>query len=255
MQTGGGGWVGRDGDLLSSASISWNPTSLGVGCSISLSDGEDETLLPRDKAGKPWKLPAESYSATWKEMLKSSTPFRKKREACALASCISNTKWKLLWDTCLCSKEPAEMMYAWVLSNAGIWHVENSYKTNGPDLCSVLGKAWTWQAGVPGAAPGWARSCPLPAAVLQGTHQLQHLAAVPAFCHGGWGERVAFSLSPSQTAYWWRAACWSTCPCGAGIWKSRDCCWMQGGLEAFSIGSACRNRLEVQGIVLILQEL
>lgn len=92
MQTGGGGWVGRDRDLLSSASISWNPTSLGVGCSISLSDGEDETLLPRDKAGKPWKLPAESYSATWKEMLKSSTPFRKKREARALASCISNTK-------------------------------------------------------------------------------------------------------------------------------------------------------------------
>lgn len=35
----------------------------------------------------------------------------------------------------------------------------------------------------------------------------------------GWGEQVAFSLSPSQTPYWWRVACWSHVPLWAGIWK------------------------------------
>lgn len=125
----------------------------------------------------------------------------------------------------------AEMMYAWVLSNAGIWHTENSYKTSGPDLCSALGKAQTWQAGVPGVVPGWAWSCPLPAAVLQGTDQLQHLAAVPAFC---WWVRWAggfFPESLSDSILMESCLLVPCAPVGRDLEENRGCCWMQGGLE------------------------
>lgn len=56
----------------------------------------------------------------------------------AFAFYISNLKWKLLQNICFCS-EDAEMMYAWVLSNASMTRIENSYKTNRSASCCVLG--------------------------------------------------------------------------------------------------------------------
>lgn len=74
---------------------------------------------------------------TWKNT--SSISFGKTGKYIHFGLLYFKLKWKLLQNICFCSEEDAEMIYAWVLSNACMTRIETSYRTNGCASCCVLG--------------------------------------------------------------------------------------------------------------------